>query len=100
MSSFTVSVDYSNVYEEKPKLFKNLVEVNVSPETTLEKVKATVLNYLGIPYTDLYFIELGGRRLDDHLTIASLNISGKAVLVLKCSDFNELYSRMRRDGKL
>lgn len=100
MSSLTVSVDYSNVYEDRPKFFRNLIKVNVNSDTTIEDIKSTVLNYLNIPYGDLYYIEFNGQKLEDKQTINSLNISKNAVLVLKCSNFDELYSRMRRDGRL
>jgi hypothetical protein len=100
MLSFKVSVDYSNVYGNRTKFSRNLIEVNVSSDTTIGKVKSTVLNYLRIPYEDLYYIEFRGQRLEDNMTIGALNVSKNVVLALKCSNFDELYSRMRRDGRL
>ena len=100
MSSFEISVDYTKVYGNRTKLSRNLIGVNVGSDTTIGKVKSTVLNYLNIPYEDLYYIEFRGQRLEDNMTIGALNVSKNVVLVLKCSNYHELYSRMRRDGRL
>ncbi|MCX8188689.1 MAG: ubiquitin family protein [Nitrososphaeria archaeon] len=100
MSPFTIIVDYSNVYGAGPRLSKNFIEVNVTPDTTIDKVKSTVLNYLNIPYPDLYYLEFNKQKLDDKSSIGLLNFSKKRVLVLRCSNLDELYSRLRRDGRI
>lgn len=100
MSSPTIIVDYSNVYGDMRKLSKKFIEVNVTPDTTVDKVKSTVLNYLNIPYLDLYYLEFNKQKLDDQQLIGSLNFSKKAILILRCNNFEELYYRMRRDGRI
>lgn len=100
MNSFTIIIDFSNVYGDKQRSSRNFIEVNVTPDTTIDKVKSTVLNYLNIPYSDLYYLEFNKQKLEDRQLVGSLNISKKIILILRCSDFNELYSRMRRDGRI
>ncbi|MEM0053587.1 MAG: ubiquitin-like domain-containing protein [Nitrososphaeria archaeon] len=100
MSSLTIIVDYSNVYGDRQRFSKNFIEVNVTPDTTIDKVKNTVLNYLNIPYFDLYYLEFNKQKLDDQQSVGSLNFSKKVVLVLRCNNLDELYSRMRRDRRI
>ncbi len=100
MSSLTIIVDYSNVYGDMRRLSKNFIEVNVTPDTTVDKVKSTVLSYLNIPYSDLYYLEFNKQKLDDQQLVGSLNFSKKAILILRCNNFEELYYRMRRDGRI
>ncbi|MGQ9781586.1 MAG: ubiquitin-like domain-containing protein [Nitrososphaeria archaeon] len=101
MTTFVVSVDYSNAYDPS-KVFRsrNFTAVNVSPETTVSQIKAAVLKFLNLPYEDLYFLEYKKRRLEDNETASSLGLSKGNTLVLGCKNFDELYTRMRKDGRL
>ncbi|MEM3404239.1 MAG: ubiquitin-like domain-containing protein [Nitrososphaeria archaeon] len=101
MTTFLVSVDYSNSYSPgRGFRRRSITTVNVSSETTIGQIKEAVLKFLNIPYEDLYFIEYKGRRLEDKETVSSSRLSKGCILVLGCKDFNELYTRMGRDGRL
>jgi hypothetical protein len=100
-SSVLVSVDYSSVYGQKRGMFsRNVVKVDVTGNTKVSNIKSTVLEFLNIPYLDLYFVELKGKSLPDEETVSNLMLSTKTMLSLKCSNFEELYNRMRADRRL
>jgi hypothetical protein len=101
METFIVSVDYSNAYSPSKALrSRNVTTVNVTPETTAGQIKAAVLKFLNLPYEDLYFLEYKKRQLEDKEMVSSLGLSKGSMLVLGCKNFDELYTRMRKDGRL
>jgi hypothetical protein len=101
MTNFTISVDYSNSYSDKGSILaRNVVKVNVDSTTTVDRIKETVLGHLKLPYGDLYFLAIKGKKLEGSETVSSLGFSEKTVLVLRCSDLNILFERMRKDHRL
>lgn len=101
MSDFTISVDFSNAYSNKRVTFsRSIVKVDVNDFTAISKIKEVVLKHLNLPYNDLYFLELKGRKLEDGEIVAGLGMSGKTVLILRCKDIDALYGRLRKDNRL